>query len=435
MVSGAGTGALARRLGRRLGGEAARPFDLLWRVQLLLRGRLIAYLRPYWVSEELQAGSGWVGDDAARARVEAGDLQRDFLSALGLSGVAVATSSGRAAMLLGLRALRRERPDRTEVIIPSYSCRGLLVPILDGGLTPVFADVGHDLNLTRATVVPHVSPRTLAVVVVHLGGKYAEETAAIAALAERHGIAVVEDLCQALGGRSPAGAWGATAALAFYSFGLGKNAMATAGGLVVARRCVDAVREEERRLGEENPARVRARFAFIRDALGGRRLRPVRSLAAVRDALDSSYGYNRISGLDTRLVRHQLARLPEILRRRGENAALLLRALDGVGGISVPGAGGPNVWTKFTVVADTAPAARRIRARLARAGVETETTYTPLHLREFGRPYATGHLPFTEGVWERAFNLPIHPFLGPDQVAHVAAATRRAVTASRAEGR
>lgn len=419
---------LARRVARRLRDELIRGACLPRQARLLARGRIIPFLKPYWFAEEMEEGRRWAGGDRARDRADVEAMEADFLQALDLPGLAVATSSGRTALLLALRALRRARPGRDQVVLASYSCKGLLEPIVDAGLIPVFADIGADLNMSLATVTPHLGPRTLAVIVVHLGGKRADDTAPIVELTARHGGVAIEDVCQALGGRTDEAPWGGVAPLAIYSFALGKNLMATAGGVLVSRQFQREVGQEAEALGWEEPGAVAARFAHLLEMRGRDGLRLLASPGPLpRAAFVASYTSSRMSGLDAQLIRHQLRRLSEVLALRARNARVLHEALGGQNGLAVPAAAGHHVWTKFTVVAATAAAAHRIRTRLSAAGIETEDMYTPLHLREFARAFASGPLPLTERMAPGAFNLPVRPHLDLAQIGYVAAETRRAL--------
>ncbi len=421
---------LPRRVARRLRDELIRGARLPRQASLLARGRLIPFLRPYWFTEEIEEGRRWTGSDPARDRADAEAMEAAFLETLGLPGLAVATSSGRTALRLAFRVLRRVRPDRDQVVIPSYCCKGLIEPILEAGLTPVFADIGPDLNVNLATVAPHLGRRTLAVVVVHLGGKRAGDTVELVELTARHGAVAVEDVCQALGGRTAEAAWGAVAPLAIFSFALGKNLMATAGGVLLSRQFQRETREEAESLGREEPAAARARFAYLLGMLQREGLRLLTTAGPPpRAALTASYTPSRMSGLDARLVLHQLRRLDDVLARRAANARAMASALEGLDGLTVPGATGHNVWTKFTVVATSADA-RRIRSGLAAAGIETEDMYTPLHQRDFAQAFADGSLPRTEQMAPGAFNLPVRPQLDAEHMAYVAAQTRLALADS-----
>jgi dTDP-4-amino-4,6-dideoxygalactose transaminase len=363
------------------------------------------------------------------------EIEQRFLELLGGEGIAVATSSGRTALQLALRALRLENAERDEVIIPSYSCRGLLDPILACDLKPVFTDIGESLNMTAACLAPKLGPRTLAVVVAHLGGSYASDLPAIDHMTQACGAVLIEDACQALGGRTGDSYWGATSPMAIYSFGLGKNVMATAGGMLVSRIVLEATRRERARLGQENPGAAGARFGHIQDAhlrSGVARLLPASPIPC--EAFASAYGYNRMSGLDSRLLGHQLAKLPKILEGRAHNARGILASLQDLPDLEVIGCRGPHVWTKCTIRTRSENAAGQIRGLLHRAGVETESMYIPLHLRGLVRIRRSGGFPTTKELYPCVFNVPVRPSLRETEIAHIAATLRHAALTTQPEG-
>lgn len=403
--------------------RARRLAKISWRTYLYSRGRLIPFLEPYWKAEEIESGRDWLSDKAKNIETGVADFEELFLKATGVHGLPVATSSGRAALSLALRALKKEYPDRDEVIIPSYACAGLLTPILQNALIPIYADVGQDLNLTEAAVTPLLSRRTLAIVVVHLGGKYSSEVERIGKTA--NGAVVIEDMCQALGGSARDKPWGASAPMAIYSFGLGKNLMATAGGMLIARTATDKVLEEKEKLTCENLESPGTRFSYMADALLHKGLGAILMNANVpTNAFQSSFGLNKISPLDAQIMTHQLRRMNEIITKRQSNARIILDGLSSSSNMTVPGKDGPNIWTKFITVARTTEIAKNVRKTLHRAGIETETMYTPLHLRV--EDYSGPHIPVTEDVYERVFNVPVRPSIGQDQIEYVSRTFHRA---------
>ena len=110
---------------------------------------------------------------------------------------ALAVSSGTAALHLALEALGVGRGD--DVVVTPYSFRASATAVANAGARPVFADVGPDHLLSARTIAAALTPRTRAVVVVHLYGQVAD-MAPILALARKRGIFVVEDCAQCLGG-------------------------------------------------------------------------------------------------------------------------------------------------------------------------------------------------------------------------------------------
>jgi UDP-N-acetyl-3-dehydro-alpha-D-glucosamine 3-aminotranferase len=161
------------------------------------------------VARVLRSGRFILGPEGAA-------LEAECAAALGV-GHAVGLGSGSDALLLALTALGIGPGD--EVITPAFSFVASATAIMQAGARPVFADVDPiTLTLDPDRVAAAVTPRTRALVVVHLYGLPAA-MAPLSAVAARHGLAVVEDAAQAFGaawaGR-PVGGLGAAAAFSFY---------------------------------------------------------------------------------------------------------------------------------------------------------------------------------------------------------------------------
>jgi dTDP-4-amino-4,6-dideoxygalactose transaminase len=130
---------------------------------------------------------------------------------------AVGMSSGTDALLVALMALDIKHGD--EVILPSFTFFATAGVVSRLGATPVFIDLDPEtFNITGALVEAAITPRTKAIIPVHLFGQLAEMPA-IMAVADKHGIPVLEDACQSLGakgwGRS-AGQFGQMTGCSFY---------------------------------------------------------------------------------------------------------------------------------------------------------------------------------------------------------------------------
>ena len=172
---------------------------------------------PHHEPDELEAAtrvlaSGctnyWTGDEA-RA------FEREYAEALGRRH-AIALHNGTLALELALHALGVGPGD--EVITTARTFIASASAVVMRGATPVIADVDRDSgNLTTETVAPLITPRTRALIPVHLGG-WPVDMPAIMSLALDHGLAVIEDCAQAHGatvdGR-PVGAFGEAAAFSF----------------------------------------------------------------------------------------------------------------------------------------------------------------------------------------------------------------------------
>ncbi|HEU4935285.1 MAG TPA: DegT/DnrJ/EryC1/StrS family aminotransferase [Vicinamibacterales bacterium] len=143
-------------------------------------------------------------------------FENEFADACG-SATAVGVGTGTDALAIALRALGIGRGD--EVITSPLSAAYSALAIMMAGARPVFADIeGERLTVDPEAIAAAVTPRTAAIIPVHLYGQAADMTA-ISNVASRHGLAIVEDCCQAhlatCAGK-PVGSFGAAAAFSFY---------------------------------------------------------------------------------------------------------------------------------------------------------------------------------------------------------------------------
>jgi perosamine synthetase len=144
-------------------------------------------------------------------------------------------SSGKAALVLILRALSRLSPERNQVIIPAYTCYSVPASVVKAGLRPVLCDIvyenlGYDLDLLRELI----GPQTLCVVSCDLFGMRGNGDE-FATLCAEHGSPVVEDAAQAMGIELDGRKLGLSGDVGFFSLGRGKNVSCGGGGIVVTR--------------------------------------------------------------------------------------------------------------------------------------------------------------------------------------------------------
>ena len=145
---------------------------------------------------------------------------------------ALTVSSGTAALHLALLAVGCGPGD--EVVLPSLNFVAAANTVACVGATPVFCDVSglDDLNLDPADLDEAIGPRTKAVIVLHYAG-YACDLAAVLEIAERRGVAVIEDAAHAPGGIWNGRALGTIGAIGCFSFFSNKNLPVGEGGMVV----------------------------------------------------------------------------------------------------------------------------------------------------------------------------------------------------------
>ena len=293
---------------------------------------------------------------------------------------AVGVASGLDALRLGLLAAGIGPGD--EVIVPANTFTATIEAIVQAGADPIFVDVTDaDYNLDVAAVEAALTSRTRALLPVHLYGQLADMRA-LGALAERHGLLVLEDACQAHGASREGVVPGAGTLGAAFSFYPGKNLGAMGDGGVLATG--DA----------ELAARLRA-------------LREHGQTAKYRHEL---VGYtSRLDTIQALVLLRKLPRLPAWNAERRRAAALYTSGLAGVGDLVLPPVawGSRPVWHLYVVQTDDPEA---LGAFLGGHGIGTGRHYPqPLHLspayERLG--HRVGAFPVTERLAGHGLSLPL----------------------------
>jgi len=227
-------------------------------------------------------------------------------------------NSGTAAIHAALYAIGIEPGD--EVITTSYTFAGTWQPILQQGATPVFVDIDpRTFDLDPRRIEERITPRTKAIIAVHIGGMPADLDE-ILAIAERHGLALIEDACQAHGATYHGRQVGSIGVIGCYSLNSSKILSGGEGGLLVADDPDLLARARRlRTFGEDIPELAK---------LTGWNFRPYTGY---------SIGWNyRHQEMPAALARSQLKRLPAYIATGQHNAAILDEALDGIPGMTTP---------------------------------------------------------------------------------------------------
>jgi dTDP-4-amino-4,6-dideoxygalactose transaminase len=220
---------------------------------------------------------------------------------------AVCVTNGTAALEVALRAVGVGPLD--EVIIPPYTFVATATAVLAIGAIPVFCDILPETYLIDAADAERrVTPRTRAIVAVHIAGQPADLDA-VGAVAGRHGLKVVEDAAQAHGAAWRGRRVGAIGDAGTFSFQSSKNLNAGEGGIVLS----DDRAVAERAWSLANVGRIPDGAWYQHEAMG----------------------FNlRLTELQGALLLAQMERLPEQFERRERNAALLDRELARIPGIA-----------------------------------------------------------------------------------------------------
>ncbi len=315
---------------------------------------------------------------------------------------AFAVSSGTSALHLALAACGCGPGD--EVIVPSLTFVAAANTIRHAGAEPVFCDVRgkDDLNLDIASVEAAIGPATKAIAVLHYGG-HPCDMEAVLALAQAHGLVVVEDAAHALGAELDGRMCGAIGAAGCFSFFSNKNLPIGEGGMVVTDD--DAVADRIRLL------RSHGMTTLTWDRHRGH--------AHSYEVVTSGFNY-RLDEVRAAIGLVQLRRLDDGNTERGRLVARYRERLDGVPGLTMPfaDAGGERSAHHLAVVVLPKGTDRdELRTALQADGIQTSVHYPPIHgfaaFADVRRPAA---LSVTEELAPRLLTLPLYPTLGEQRV-------------------
>jgi dTDP-4-amino-4,6-dideoxygalactose transaminase len=357
---------------------------------------VIPIARPQ-MGEEEKAG---VWEAMASGSLAQGPRVRAFEEAFAaFIGVrhAVAASSGTTALHLAL--LGHEIGTGDEVVTVPFTFIASANSIIYTGARPVLVDVREsDFTMDPDLVEAAITPRSRAIMPVSLYGQPADMFA-LADIAERHGLALVEDAAQAHGaaiGDRRSGTWGIGA----FSFYPTKNMTTGEGGMLTTD---DADLAERVRLLREHGMKVRYHHDVV--------------------------GYNfRMTDLAAAIGLAQLPKLPGYNDRRRAIAARYDAELRGVITPSVrPGI--THVYHQYTIRVRQRDA---FAERLRELGVGSAIYYPiPVHRQKpfVALGYASQQFPVTERLTEQVLSIPVHPSLTDDEVATVIGAVNEAAAA------
>ena len=329
------------------------------------------------------------------------EFERRFAELVG-SPFASAVSSGTAGLHLALRAVGVG--DGDEVITSPFSFVASANVALYERARPVFADIDPvTLNLDPWAAEAAVTERTRVILPVHIFG-YPADMVAFEGIAARHGLGVVEDACEALGGVHADGrAVGGRGNPAVFGFYANKQLTTGEGGMVTLGDGAIKARIDS----ERNQGRAPDMGWLDHDRLG--------------------FNY-RLSDIACAVGIAQLERIAGMLADRARVARLYREALSGIEGLELPcedRGGERRGWFVFVVQLPRGVDRDETVRRLAELGVQSKPYLPAIHLMSFYRErfgHREGEFPVCEDVAARSLALPFFPGLGQAQVERVAEA-------------
>ncbi len=343
--------------------------------------------------------------DAATAKVilesdfilgrELGAFEEEF-AAYCETRYAIGTDSGTSALELAFRAFGIGPGDEVITVANSFIASALAVS--HAGATPVLVDADpQTCTMDVSALAGAITPRTKAIVPVHLYGHPAD-MGPICLLAEKHGLVVIEDACQAHGARYQGKRVGSLGHAAAFSFYPGKNLGAYGdGGMIVT-----------------NEPDVAKRVEMLRNYGQTEKYHHV------------TQGFNRrLDTLQAAVLRVKLKYLDKWNAARRQHAALYRHWLQGSSVIPLIEASyAESVWHLYVIRAERRDA---LREHLISRGIGTGIHYpVPIHLQPAYRSlgYKRGDFPVTEEYARQILSLPMYAELTPERIEAVAEAVR-----------
>jgi dTDP-4-amino-4,6-dideoxygalactose transaminase len=327
-----------------------------------------------------------------------GDLmtrfENEFAEFIG-SRFCIGTGNGLDSIRLLLEAYGIGPGD--EVIVPAFTFYATWLGVMQTGATPVPVDVlSSTANLDPALIEAAITPRTRAIIPVHLYGQ-AADLAAILTVAGKHDLVVIEDAAQSHGAVSTGGMTGATGHAAAFSFYPTKNlgALGDAGGITTSDESIVGL--------------VRSRASYGKGQ-------------SKYDHVDTGWN-SRLDSLQAAFLSLQLRSLPESIATRRTIATRYLEALgESAGAVVGPRDVAGSVWHHFVL---KAASREKLQQHLAAAGVSSDVHYpyavnelAPVqeHMRETDRGAS---FPVAKALSEQVTSLPMGPWMTDHQIDQV----------------
>lgn len=280
---------------------------------------------------------GELGRYAVPGTSESDRLESDLQHMLG-AGAALAVNSGTSALVTALAAAGVGPGD--EVLVPAYTWVSTAAAALLVGAVPVLVEVDESLTMDPTDLLAKITPASRAVIPVHMMNLVADLTA-IQAVADQHGLVLVEDACQAVGVRYRGRRVGTIGAAGAFSFSSTKNITAGEGGAVVTNDPVLAGRARE--LADVGSYTRRGWTEGVQPPL-----------------LGSNYKINELSSA---VLRPQLARLDAQLDRRRRRRAAMVEELAANPGIRIAPHHDPDDAVGLAITVDDPELVARIAGR------------------------------------------------------------------------
>jgi len=304
---------------------------------------------------------------------------------------ALATSSGTSALLVSLQAMNLKPGD--EIIVPAYTFVATYSACIFAGLVPVLAEIDNSLTIDPADIARKISPRTKAILPVHMLGNPCEMDR-IMEIAQKHNLLVLEDSCQAVGASYNGKKVGSIGHMGAFSLNFFKTINSGDGGLVVT----NSEEKYEKAFGAHDQGHKPNRLGVEVGA------RSILGLNFRMNEITAAVGLAQLSKLDKiiSILKKNKSMFKSII---SEARSFNFRVLNDAEG---------ETATLCTVIFDTREQALKVTKALNSKTIDqsgwhvySNMEHILRHLKALGQPHTKGSYPQTDDILSRAMNISI----------------------------
>jgi len=352
--------------------------------------KVIPHNKPTIGDEEIKASVDALSNLELTSGTKIKEFELLFSEYVGTNAVSV--SSGTSALHLALIALDISKND--EVILPSYTCIAVALPVLYQQAKPILVDITDDFNISVEGIKKKISNETKAIIVPHMFGCPADLNE-IKELCEEWGVYLIEDCAQSIGALYHSKKVGTFGDISIFSFYATKMMTTIQGGMVCTNnldwvQTINDLRYHDQcRLSEDTDTRLKYSYMMsdVGAAIGIVQLKKLEYFIKKRREISSTY----LEKLDCEMIKHPL--------ETGEKK---------------------HVYSRYVVKTPHNPSL--VVEKMRERNIICERMYVPpLHRRTLiGKFNKNEKFPNTEAVLNSAISLPIYPSLSVEKVKYVA---------------
>lgn len=315
---------------------------------------------------------------------------------------------------LHLAMITNDIKEGDEVICPSLTFAASVNCIRYVGATPVFCDIGglDNMNITPEEIETCITPKTKAIVVVHMAG-FPADMDGIMALSRKHNLKVIEDTCHAPLSQYKGKTLGTIGSMGTYSFFSNKNISTGEGGMIITND--DAIAKRCRLLRSHGMTTMSYQRA--------------KGHATSYDIVELGHNF-RLDDIRASIGVVQLKKLKKDLDQRQEVRSHYIKALSSIDKVVIPFKDNTEYVSNYImpIVLEDSTVQQRdaLRAFLHEQGIQTSNHYPPIHKFSIYKDF-TKKLPKTEYVCDNEITLPMYAALTTSDIEHIATALSKGI--------